>query len=64
MIPSVSPIPHQAVEENGEQMPCYCVSVSLLEGDDSKNSRWSVTRKLIEFQALHRKLTEVKDPPC
>lgn len=39
-------------------MPCYCVSVSLLEGDDSKNSRWSVTRKLIEFQALHRKLTE------
>ncbi|CAB1325122.1 unnamed protein product [Coregonus sp. 'balchen'] len=48
----------EAVEENGEQMPCYCVSVSLLEGDDSKNSRWSVTRKLIEFQALHRKLTE------
>ncbi|KAL0973934.1 hypothetical protein UPYG_G00213140 [Umbra pygmaea] len=48
----------EATEENGEQMPCYCVSVSLLEGDDSKNSRWSVTRKLIEFQALHRKLTE------
>uniref|UniRef100_A0A4W5KKZ6 Sorting nexin 25 n=1 Tax=Hucho hucho TaxID=62062 RepID=A0A4W5KKZ6_9TELE len=53
-----------AVEENGEQMPCYCISVSLLEGNDSKNSRWSVTRKLIQFQALHRKLTEVKVPPC
>ncbi|KAG9272588.1 sorting nexin-25 [Astyanax mexicanus] len=48
----------EACEENGEQMPCYCVAVSLLEGDDSKNSCWSVTRKLSEFQALHRKLTE------
>ncbi|KAG9335993.1 hypothetical protein JZ751_003392 [Albula glossodonta] len=46
------------VEENGEQMPCYSVSVSLLEGDDSKNNRWTVSRKLSEFQALYRKLTE------
>ncbi|KAL6480323.1 hypothetical protein MHYP_G00113560 [Metynnis hypsauchen] len=48
----------EACEENGEQMPCYSVAVSLLEGDDSKNSCWTVTRKLSEFQALHRKLTE------
>ncbi|XP_072520148.1 sorting nexin-25 [Salminus brasiliensis] len=48
----------EACEENGEQMPCYSVAVSLLEGDDSKNNCWTVTRKLSEFQALHRKLTE------
>ncbi|KAI1887579.1 hypothetical protein AGOR_G00191760 [Albula goreensis] len=48
----------ETVEENGEQMPCYSVSVSLLEGDDSKNNRWTVSRKLSEFQALYRKLTE------
>ncbi|KAJ8383449.1 hypothetical protein AAFF_G00220450 [Aldrovandia affinis] len=48
----------EAVEENGEQMPCYSVSVSLLEGDESKNNRWTVSRKLSEFQALYRKLTE------
>ncbi|XP_076877436.1 sorting nexin-25 [Brachyhypopomus gauderio] len=48
----------EACEENGEQMPCYSVDVSLLDGDDSTNSRWSVTRKLSEFQLLHRKLTE------
>ncbi|XP_030622570.1 sorting nexin-25 [Chanos chanos] len=48
----------EAAEENGEQMPSYSVVVSLLEGDDSKNSRWTVVRKLSEFQALHRKLTE------
>ncbi|XP_066504956.1 sorting nexin-25 isoform X2 [Hoplias malabaricus] len=48
----------EACEENGEQMPCYSVAVSLLVGDDSKNSCWTVCRKLSEFQALHRKLTE------
>ncbi|KAI1883541.1 hypothetical protein AGOR_G00232650 [Albula goreensis] len=48
----------EATEENGEQMPCYFVSVSLLEGEDSDSNHWTVTRKLSEFQALHRKLTE------
>lgn len=50
----------QASEENGEQMACYFVAVSLSEDDDCKNNRWTVTRKLSEFQALHRKLTEVR----
>ncbi|XP_052005295.1 sorting nexin-25-like isoform X2 [Xyrauchen texanus] len=45
-------------EENGEQTACYSVSVSLSEADVCKNNRWAVTRKLSEFQALHRKLTE------
>lgn len=40
-------------------MACYSVAVSLLEGEDAENSSWCVTRKLSEFQALHRKLTEV-----
>lgn len=40
-------------------MACYSVAVSLLEGEDSENSNWCVTRKLSEFQALYRKLTEV-----
>lgn len=48
----------EPAEEGGETLACYCVSVSLLEGDDSPNSRWSVNRKLTEFQILHRKLTE------
>lgn len=48
----------EAMEEGGETVACYCVSVSLLEGDDAFNSRWSVSRKLTEFQILHRKLTE------
>ncbi|XP_031413956.1 sorting nexin-25 [Clupea harengus] len=48
----------EASEENGEQVPFYSVAISLPEGEDSKNSRWTVTRKLPEFQALHRKLTE------
>lgn len=48
----------EPAEEGGETLACYCVSVSLLEGDDSPNSRWSVSRKLTEFQILHRKLTE------
>lgn len=38
---------------------CYSVSVSLLEGEESAHSRWTVSRKLTEFQTLHRKLTEV-----
>uniref|UniRef100_A0A673MD13 Sorting nexin-25-like n=1 Tax=Sinocyclocheilus rhinocerous TaxID=307959 RepID=A0A673MD13_9TELE len=49
---------HSASEENGEQMACYFVAVSLSEDDDCKNNRWTVTRKLSEFQTLHRKLTE------
>lgn len=49
----------QAYEENGEQMAFYLVAVSLLEGESTENSNWCVTRKLSEFQALHRKLTEV-----
>uniref|UniRef100_A0A673MJ05 Sorting nexin-25-like n=1 Tax=Sinocyclocheilus rhinocerous TaxID=307959 RepID=A0A673MJ05_9TELE len=48
----------KASEENGEQMACYFVAVSLSEDDDCKNNRWTVTRKLSEFQTLHRKLTE------
>ncbi|XP_016341043.1 sorting nexin-25 [Sinocyclocheilus anshuiensis] len=48
----------EASEENGEQMACYFVAVSLSEDDDCKNNRWTVSRKLCEFQALHRKLTE------
>ncbi|KAJ8271760.1 hypothetical protein COCON_G00106190 [Conger conger] len=48
----------EAIEENGEQMPCYSVSVSLLDADESIINRWVVTRKLSEFQALYRKLTE------
>lgn len=49
----------QVSEENGEQMACYSVSVSLSERDDTQSTCWSVVRKLSEFQALHRKLTEV-----
>ncbi|XP_041080014.1 sorting nexin-25-like isoform X3 [Polyodon spathula] len=45
-------------EENGEQMPCYSICVHLLESDESKNNSWTVSRRLIEFQTLHRKLTE------
>ncbi|XP_046878258.1 sorting nexin-25 isoform X2 [Hypomesus transpacificus] len=48
----------EPAEEGGETLACYCVSVSLLEGDEAPNSRWSVNRKLTEFQILHRKLTE------
>ncbi len=49
----------QATEEGGETVACYSVSVSLVEGEETANSRWSVQRKLTEFQMLHRKLTEV-----
>uniref|UniRef100_A0AAV2MGU1 PX domain-containing protein n=1 Tax=Knipowitschia caucasica TaxID=637954 RepID=A0AAV2MGU1_KNICA len=47
----------ETAEEAGETVACYCVCVSLTEGDET-NSRWSVQRKLTEFQILHRKLTE------
>ncbi|XP_036984788.2 sorting nexin-25 [Artibeus jamaicensis] len=48
----------QVTEENGEQMPCYFVMVSLqdVEGVETKN--WTVPRRLSEFQNLHRKLSE------
>lgn len=49
----------QATEEGGETVACYSVCVSLVEGEETANSRWSVQRKLTEFQMLHRKLTEV-----
>ncbi|KAK2838686.1 hypothetical protein Q7C36_013500 [Tachysurus vachellii] len=48
----------EACEENGEQMAFYLVAVSLMEGESTENSNWCVTRKLSEFQSLHRKLTE------
>uniref|UniRef100_A0A3Q3QS40 Sorting nexin 25 n=1 Tax=Monopterus albus TaxID=43700 RepID=A0A3Q3QS40_MONAL len=48
----------EATEEGGETVACYSVCVSLLEREETANSRWSVQRKLTEFQMLHRKLTE------
>ncbi|XP_067374722.1 sorting nexin-25 isoform X1 [Channa argus] len=50
----------EAAEEGGETVACYSVCVNLVEaeGDETANSRWSVQRKLTEFQMLHRKLTE------
>nr|XP_006630165.1 PREDICTED: sorting nexin-25 isoform X1 [Lepisosteus oculatus] len=48
----------EATEENGEQMPVYSVSVHLLEAGDSEKNRWTVCRRLSEFQMLHRKLSE------
>lgn len=53
----------QATEEGGETVACYSVCVSLVEGEEAANSRWSVLRKLTEFQMLHRKLTEVHTTP-
>uniref|UniRef100_UPI00398F313C sorting nexin-25 n=1 Tax=Pristiophorus japonicus TaxID=55135 RepID=UPI00398F313C len=47
----------EVVEENGEQMPCYSVTVQL-SPPDPENNGWTVTRKLSEFQTLHRKLCE------
>ncbi|MGH0146797.1 UNVERIFIED_CONTAM: hypothetical protein FKN15_058717 [Acipenser sinensis] len=55
---------NEVAEENGEQMPCYSICVHLLESDESKNNSWTVSRRLIEFQTLHRKLTEVSDSCC
>ncbi|XP_012691311.2 sorting nexin-25-like isoform X2 [Clupea harengus] len=48
----------EAVEENGEQTACFYICVSLPDSDDFIHSRWAVSRKLNEFQALHRKLLE------
>uniref|UniRef100_A0A673CQ66 Sorting nexin 25 n=1 Tax=Sphaeramia orbicularis TaxID=375764 RepID=A0A673CQ66_9TELE len=48
----------EATEEGSETVACYSVCVSLAEGESAGNSRWSVQRKLTEFQMLHRKLTE------
>ncbi|XP_041114704.1 sorting nexin-25-like isoform X2 [Polyodon spathula] len=49
---------NELADENGEQMPCYSICVHLLESDESKNNSWTVSRRLSEFQTLHRKLTE------
>lgn len=48
----------EATEEGGETVASYSVCVSLVEGEETANSRWIVQRKLTEFQMLHRKLTE------
>ncbi|XP_053886186.1 sorting nexin-25 isoform X2 [Malaclemys terrapin pileata] len=48
----------EVVEENGEQVPCYFVMVSLQEVGGAKAKNWRVPRKLSEFQNLHRKLSE------
>lgn len=51
--------PHKVLEENGEQVPCYSVLVSLQEVGGAETKNWTVPRKLSEFQNLHRKLSEV-----
>ncbi|XP_019377462.1 PREDICTED: sorting nexin-25 isoform X2 [Gavialis gangeticus] len=48
----------EVVEENGEQVPCYSVMVSLQEAGGAETKNWTVPRKLSEFQNLHRKLSE------
>ncbi|XP_029703149.1 sorting nexin-25 [Takifugu rubripes] len=48
----------EATEEGGEMVAAYSVCVTLAEEEESANSRWNVSRKLTEFQTLHRKLTE------
>ncbi|XP_031799585.1 sorting nexin-25 isoform X3 [Sarcophilus harrisii] len=48
----------EVLEENGEQMPCYFVMVSLQEVGGVETKNWTVPRKLSEFQNLHRKLSE------
>ncbi|OXB76769.1 UNVERIFIED_CONTAM: hypothetical protein H355_016250 [Colinus virginianus] len=48
----------EVLEENGEQVPCYSVLVSLQEVGGSETKNWTVPRKLSEFQSLHRKLSE------
>uniref|UniRef100_A0A8C4V930 Sorting nexin 25 n=1 Tax=Falco tinnunculus TaxID=100819 RepID=A0A8C4V930_FALTI len=48
----------EVLEENGEQVPCYSVMVSLQEVGGAETKNWSVPRKLSEFQNLHRKLSE------
>ncbi|XP_027454467.1 sorting nexin-25 isoform X7 [Zalophus californianus] len=48
----------EVTEENGEQMPCYFVMVSLQEVGGLETKNWTVPRRLSEFQNLHRKLSE------
>ncbi|XP_036621256.1 sorting nexin-25 [Trichosurus vulpecula] len=48
----------EVLEENGEQMPCYFVMVSLQEVGGVEPKNWTVPRRLSEFQNLHRKLSE------
>nr|XP_006011941.1 PREDICTED: sorting nexin-25 [Latimeria chalumnae] len=48
----------EVVEESGEQMPCYFVTVCLYEAEASESNNWIVSRRLSEFQCLHRKLSE------
>nr|XP_023406974.1 sorting nexin-25 isoform X2 [Loxodonta africana] len=48
----------EVTEENGEQMPCYFVTVSLQEAGGVGAKNWTVPRRLSEFQNLHRKLSE------
>lgn len=50
----------KVLEENGEQVPCYSVMVSLQEVGGAETKNWTVPRKLSEFQNLHRKLSEVR----
>ncbi|XP_043310149.1 sorting nexin-25 isoform X3 [Cervus canadensis] len=54
-----APKPDKKVtEENGEQMPCYFVTVSLQEVGGVETKNWTVPRRLSEFQNLHRRLSE------
>lgn len=53
-------LPPKVLEENGEQVPCYSVMVSLQEVGGAETKNWTVPRKLSEFQNLHRKLSEVR----
>uniref|UniRef100_A0A7N9CPW6 Sorting nexin 25 n=1 Tax=Macaca fascicularis TaxID=9541 RepID=A0A7N9CPW6_MACFA len=48
----------EVTEENGEQLPCYFVTVSLQEVGGVETKNWTVPRRLSEFQNLHRKLSE------
>uniref|UniRef100_A0A8D0H6R4 Sorting nexin 25 n=1 Tax=Sphenodon punctatus TaxID=8508 RepID=A0A8D0H6R4_SPHPU len=48
----------EVLEENGEQVPCYSVMVSLQEVGGAETKNWTVHRKLSEFHSLHRKLCE------
>ena len=50
----------KVTEENGEQMPCYFVTVSLQEVGGVETKNWTVPRRLSEFQNLHRRLSEVR----
>lgn len=48
----------EVLEENGEQVPSYSVTVGLQEFGQTEAKEWIVHRKLSEFQSLHRKLSE------